>query len=125
MGRMLKITCRSCGVGWECRTGCGMQHGNLGTVAGLYPEDIRKEIMEHAAGMEFPVYDFGYRPAHCRQCRAIVGIPVLSFGYGGTEYAGVCDRCGQAAEPAEDIAQILCPACHEAALEKEDIGLWD
>lgn len=128
MGRMLKITCKSCGAGWECRTGCGMQHGSLEKVADLYPEDMRKKIMEHAAGMEFPVYDFGYRPAYCRQCRAIVSVPVLAFGGGSAEYAGKCARCGHEAEPLadmEDIEKMLCPVCYEAALEKEEAGLWD
>ena len=90
MGVRVKVTCRACKSEWDCRTGCGVMHGRLEKVAGLYPDGIQKAIMERVAQMEFPVYDFGYRLARCERCRAVVSIPALSFGSDGVEYAGTC-----------------------------------
>lgn len=125
MGVRVKVTCRACKSEWDCRTGCGVMHGRLEKVAGLYPDGIQKAIMERAAQMEFPVYDFGYRLARCERCRAVVSIPALSFGSDGVEYAGTCAGCGQEADRMETVEQTQCPVCGEMALEQEETGLWD
>lgn len=125
MGELKKITCRSCGTGWECRTGCGMTHGKLKWVADLYPEDVKKEIQNYLKEGEFVPFEFAYQLSHCKECHFIESVPVLRFEADGREYVGGCGQCGQRTELIEEIEKMQCPICHATALTAEDIGQWD
>ena len=70
MGVMIRVSCRSCKEDWQCRTGCGMMHGNLENAAASYPAEIRKEIYANVQG-EYPLFDFSYQPARCMYCHGI------------------------------------------------------
>lgn len=125
MGELKKITCRSCGAEWECRTGCGMMHGRLKQVVDLFPQEWRREMKECAAGGGFVPFTFSYQLSCCRECQRIESVPVLRFEKDGREYVGLCGQCGQKAELIEETEKVQCPVCHLALLEIQDIGQWD
>ncbi|MCI9465450.1 MAG: hypothetical protein HFI48_16585 [Lachnospiraceae bacterium] len=124
MGVMIRVSCGSCKADWQCRTGCGMMHGNLENAAASYPAEIRKEIYANVQG-EYPLFDFSYQPARCMYCRGIVSVPVLEAEDGKYRYTGVCEVCGGEVETIQDLSQTSCPVCGKMSLKEEEIGLWD
>ncbi len=125
MGEIKKITCRSCGAGWECRTGCGMMHGKLERVAAVFPEDIKKEITGIAEKRDFVPFDFAYQLSYCEECQRIESVPVLCFLEEDRKYIGLCEQCGQKTELIGEEEKMQCPVCHGAFIETEEIGGWD
>ncbi|MDE7287428.1 MAG: hypothetical protein K2N55_11390 [Lachnospiraceae bacterium] len=125
MGELKKITCRSCGTEWECRTGCGMMHGRLEWVADLFPEDLKKKIKDYVGGRIFLPFTFSYELSYCKECQRIESVPVLRLYEDSKEYVGPCGQCGQKTELIEETGKTQCPVCRLAFLEIEDIGQWD
>ncbi len=125
MGVLVKITCGSCGADWQLGIGSGMMHGNLETVADLYPKEMKQEILSCAGQEEFPVYHFGYRLAVCGQCGEVVSVPVLTLEKDGKEYIGTCGQCGGEAELMKKTEEMTCPVCRKASLKVKETGLWD
>lgn len=127
MGAIVKVSCKSCGAEWSCRTGCGMWQGALERVAPLFPRDTENAIMLQTEGLECPVFDFGFQLAACDGCSGVVSVPVLSFADSdsGDRYIGVCPDCGGEARPIEDLHQVCCPACGKRELSVLETGRWD
>ena len=63
MGGIIDVSCASCGKTWNCRTGSGIMHGELGAVKSLFPMEIRQKLDRYEAETELPLFDFGYRLA--------------------------------------------------------------
>lgn len=125
MGQIVKITCASCKTEWECRTGCGILHGDLNRVAGLYPPEQCRKIRNYAEATKFPLFDFGYRLSRCLHCKQIGSVPVLKLTDEHTACVGTCSQCMQEIELIEDIGLTECPVCHQKSLVEEPAGLWD
>ncbi len=125
VGEIKRITCKSCGAGWECRTGCGIMHGKLDRVAALFPEDIEIEIAGIAKKTALVPFDFSYQLSYCKECQSIESVPVLWLLEEDREYIGRCGQCGQKIELIKAEDKMSCPVCHGGDLETEDIGGWD
>lgn len=128
MGRIVKITCASCGHEWVNRVGCGLMHGNLGNIAGLFSEEESGIIRQYMAQNAYPVFDFAYRLAYCDQCESFVSAPVLELQDGFGRYIGSCKQCGRKIDIAniiEEADRVSCPVCDRMSLHLEETGLWD
>lgn len=125
MGQLVKITCTFCKSEWECKTGCGILHGDLNRVAGLYPPEQCRRIRDYAETTKFPFFQFGYRLSLCPHCKHIGSVPVLKLEAEDTAYVGACEQCMQEIELIEDSRNTECPVCHRKSLEEEPVGMWD
>ena len=125
MGVIIDVSCASCGKTWNCRTGSGIMHGELGAVKSLFPMEIRQKLDRYEAETELPLFDFGYRLAVCEHCKSVESVPVIKLLDKGAEYAGPCGKCGKGTELIENIGKARCPVCREASLSEEETGLWD
>ena len=124
MGEIRKITCRSCGRDWQVQTGCGLQHGMLENVVSVFPKAMQKGIYMSVEDMEFPIYDFSYRPARCEYCSRIVSVPDFT-PMGKTSFVGGCPVCGHDTELIQNVEETICPVCGQKTLQEEETGLWD
>lgn len=79
MGEIVNIRCDSCHTGWECRTGSGLMHGSLDSVAGIFSPEQQTEIALSAKQDPLSLFTFSFRPARCSRCHGIVSIPVLTL----------------------------------------------
>lgn len=125
MGQIIKITCTFCKTEWECKTGCGILHGDLTRVAELYPPGQCHSIRDYAETEQFPLFDFGYRLSRCLHCHHVGSVPVLKLPNEKETYVGVCRQCMKEIELLEDIRDTECPVCHHKGLKEEPAGLWD
>ncbi len=128
MGKIIKITCVSCGHEWVNEIGCGLLHGSLGNIAELFSEEESREIRQHMAQNAYPVFDFAYRLAHCHHCESLVSTPVLELQDGFGRYIGSCKQCGRKIDIAdiiEEMDRTSCPVCDRVSLHSEEMGLWD
>ncbi len=125
MGAIVKVFCESCNAVWDCRTGCGMQHGSLDNVVSLFPENIESILTDYAARNECPMFDFAFQPAVCKNCTGIVSVPVLRLFENDTLYVGVCPDCGKEVKHIKDIHRIHCPVCKKRMLKTLETGRWD
>lgn len=128
MGKLVKIVCASCGNEWVNKMGCGLMHGSLANIAGLFPEEESNKIRQYAAQHVYPVFDFAYRSVCCKQCGSLVSVPFLELEAGRGTYAGVCERCGgkpESTDVIEELEATPCPVCGRISLQTEEIGLWD
>lgn len=125
MGVIVKISCKACGSHWQCRTGCGLQHGDFAKVAGLFPEETAQTLLNAARQTEFPIYDFALRPALCEYCTDIVSVPVLKMRGNDTPYVGTCAGCGREVRVVEDFQKTHCPVCQKGPLTMIETGHWD
>ncbi|MDE5932932.1 MAG: hypothetical protein K2H40_10700 [Lachnospiraceae bacterium] len=124
MGKISKITCKSCGRDWELFTGGGMLHGMLENVVADFPKAMQEGIYKSVEDMEFPVYDFSYQPAHCEYCCTIVCVPVFT-PMEKKSIIGGCPVCGHEAKLIQNVAEAVCPVCGQKALQEEETGFWD
>lgn len=124
MGVIEKVTCNACKREWECQTGCGLMHGSLETVAGLF-EDKAEEILAYQAVEQFPLYDFAYQLGNCTKCYDVVSVPTLKMLKSNTEYIGTCPKCKGVVSLIQDIEQTPCVICGKKALKKANTGHWD
>lgn len=124
MGEIKKISCRACGRDWQVQTGCGLQHGMLENVVSAFPKAMQKGIYKSVEDMEFPIYDFSYRLAHCDYCCRIVSVPVFT-SMEKTSFIGGCPVCGHDTELIQNIEETICPVCGQKTLQEEETGLWD
>ena len=90
MGQTVRIACTFCKAEWECKTGCGILHGDLNRVAGLYPPEQCRRIRGYAETTEFPLFDFGYRLSRCPHCSHVGSVPVLKLEEENAVYVGTC-----------------------------------
>lgn len=125
MGAIVDVACKSCGSGWQCMIGCGLMHGSLQVVAGLFPENIRKEIMEQAGQEKFPLFDFSYQLSCCPQCNSIESVPVIRMRESYKAYIGNCPACGQDVRLVRNLSKAECPICQKKTLEEQETGHWD
>lgn len=125
MGEIVNICCKSCSAHWECRVGSGMLHGSLESVAGLFSEKQREEIESYAKQTLPPLFSFSFRTSRCKNCAAIVGIPVLTLTETGVVYTAPCPDCGAKLRPIIRLSKSGCPACGKTTLESELTGRWD
>lgn len=125
MGAIAEVTCQACGAKWQCRTGCGLLHGRLETVADFYSPKEQEEIKDYAGKELFPFFDFRYQLSHCVHCRKIVSVPVLKIGNSPKAYASECEQCRKQTKLIEDITKEPCPVCGKTALKAEETGQWD
>ena len=128
MGKIIKTTCASCGHEWVNKIGCGLMHGSLGNIAGLFSEEESERIREYMTRNTYPLFDFAYRLAYCDHCESLVSVPVLGLKDESGRYVGSCKQCSRKIE-IEDIIEeadeTSCPVCGRASLHTEDTGLWD
>lgn len=120
---MNKIHCCSCGKNWEYRTGCGIMHSRLDTIAGLFQENIANQFMVYTEEMSPVIFNFAFMPAQCDKCKNIVDVPFLELK--GEQYAGDCPLCGYKIEILKDIDNLKCPICRGGDFEQSIIGHWD
>lgn len=125
MGQIVKITCTACKSEWECKTGCGILHGDLNRVAELYPPEQCRRIRNCAKSTDLPLFEFGYQLSRCLHCGHVGSVPVLKLGAENTSCVGVCVQCMQEVELIEDIRETECPVCHRKSLKEEPAGMWD
>lgn len=125
MGVVQEWQCPSCRQRWRLCLGHGMKHGSLGRVMKLFKEETQKQIAADAGGGALPLFSFQYQAAVCRQCQAIVAVPVLSWQESGQTYIGTCPKCNDEIELLEQDQTVLCPKCQDADLNQQDVGLWD
>lgn len=96
----------------------------LENIVPLFPGNLQKKIFGSMSDMEFPIYDFAYRPAYCEYCCRLVSIPVFT-PMEKPAIIGACPICGRSAELLQDVGQAVCPVCGEKALWEEETGIWD
>lgn len=125
MGKLVQITCGSCGRIREGRIGSGILHGDLEIIAAEYEEDTAKKIQALVRKNPFALYDFSFSLARCKYCSEIVSVPVLNMKEGGKLFMGNCPLCGKGTEIIDDIEQMKCPACEAIKLKADIIGRWD
>ena len=125
MGTIVDVVCKSCKASWQCMTGCGLMHGALQTVADLFPEQTRKDIMGEIGQVEFPLFDFAYKLSYCPHCGSIESVPVVRMLESYKAYIGTCPVCGQETKLIRDLTRAECPACHKMTLEEHEAGHWD
>ena len=123
MGEIRKINCRNCDKTWEYRSGCGMMHARLGSVADLFEPDIAAQFMIYADKKPPVIFDFSFMPAKCEQCKDIVEIPVLNILE--ARYEGKCVSCNSDVKIITDLNKFNCPQCFSKELEQSVIGYWD
>ena len=125
MGSIVKISCQSCKQQWDLQAGAGIMHGELENVAGLFPEGVKRVLMEAAGRQEYVGFDFAFQPAVCRNCAKFVSIPVVRLEEGAPAYVGVCPDCGKKTWLVKDLEKTHCPICRKGALTLIETGLWD
>ncbi|MDD6810721.1 MAG: hypothetical protein PUD93_02465 [Lachnospiraceae bacterium] len=125
MGDIRRIRCRSCKSEWVIRTGCGLQHGNLGKLVELFEAKEAQHIGIYSSQIPPVMYDFRYEPAICSACSQIISVPVLEFPEQDEKYTGVCPVCRRKVKNVEKIENIACPICNENLLEENVTGEWD
>lgn len=125
MGVIVDVVCKSCKTSWQCMIGCGLLHGTLQSVAELFPEKTKRDMMEYMGQEEFPLYDFAYELSYCEHCNSIESVPVVRIPESDKVYIGTCPVCGQEIRMIRDLSAAECPICHEATLEKHETGYWD
>lgn len=125
MGAIVKITCASCKSTWQCRKGCGIQHGQFENVKILFPLDIQYELENYEAKIRFPFFDFGFQLSICEHCKSVESIPVIQLPENQEVFTGVCQGCGQKTELIGSLEKTRCPVCGEYSLSEEDMGVWD
>ena len=123
MGEMNKISCRSCGKSWECRSGCGIRHSSLKEVAGVFEDTVAQQFLQYANENPFSIFHFSYMAAQCSFCNEIVEVPVLELK--GEQYIGKCPADDQKVEVIADIESMNCPVCGGTDLEQIVVGHWD
>lgn len=125
MGAIERVTCASCGKLWEGKSGCGMMHGRLENVLGLFPQEIVTDIKEATKQQMFPRFHFEYQLTDCTVCKAVVSVPVLELSDAKKIYIGDCPICQSRMVKAAPIEQLQCPNCQKQSLEKNKIAMWD
>lgn len=125
MGVITNVACGACEAQWQCETGCGITHGEIGNIIPLFPKETAKEIEADIGTAAFPAFEFAYRLSVCEHCGSIESVPVLKLPDSGKEYAGVCRKCWKDTQLIEEIEDTPCPVCHKKALTMEDAGMWD
>ncbi|MCM1123716.1 MAG: hypothetical protein NC416_14125 [Eubacterium sp.] len=125
MGTIRKITCSTCKNEWQCMEGCGLAHGRLTAAAGVFSEEVRRDIAGKVGDEKFPIFDFKYRISACDQCGNMVSVPVLNLMDHDAEYMGVCPVCGSTAGTAAYSDGTPCPSCGAETLTSEEVGHWD
>ena len=125
MGAIKKVSCNKCKSSWEVMTGSGMCHSSLKAVSESYSEEVARQILECEKENERIVFDFGFHPAICRECKRVTSVPVLKIKNTCEEYIGGCDRCNVAVELADAPEMCKCPVCGEDVLSVRTVGDWD
>ncbi len=125
MGQIVKITCASCKSEWQCKTGCGILHGDLARVAQIYPPKQCQEIASYAEQTEYPLFSFGYRLCVCPHCGHIGSVPVLCLEEEEKTYVGACEQCMKEVGLIESLGTTECPVCRQRELTEEQTGMWD
>ncbi len=125
MGEIVNIRCDSCHTGWECRTGSGLMHGSLDSVAGIFSPKQQTEIALSAKQDPLSLFTFSFRPARCSRCHGIVSIPVLTLTESDSTFIGPCPACGQKIKPIARLSKSACPVCSNISLKSDTIGRWD
>ncbi len=125
MGVIVKVFCESCNAAWDCHTGCGMQHGALENVTSLFPKDTERILKDYAARNEWPMFDFAFQLAVCKNCAGIVSVPALKLFESDTSYVGVCPDCGKEVKLIKSPSRISCPICKKSMLKSFETGRWD
>lgn len=125
MGEIIKMVCHGCGHSWQCKTGCGLNHARLNSVIGFFKDEIQKDILRQTQGQPFPLFSFGYQPAHCEVCHEIVSVPVCRLGKEQTKYIGQCPGCLNEIKEGQLEENLVCPICQSCEFDTCREGSWD
>lgn len=133
MGRILKVSCASCGKEWQYTVGSGMYLGTREEILNAFLEKERAEIERRFDACEFPGYDFHYRLGICSCCKDVVRVPVLitPSEKKNEVYVGYCPHCGKRTRTPEEgwtdteEKREVCPCCGSRALIAKEVGTWD
>lgn len=133
MGRILKVSCASCGKEWQYAVGSGMYLGTREEILNAFLEKERAEVGRRFDACEFPGYDFHYRLGICGFCKNVVRVPVFvaPSRKKNAVYVGCCPQCGRRTRtPEEGWTNVeeyreVCPSCSSRALIVKGVGTWD
>lgn len=133
MGRILKVSCTSCGKEWQYAVGSGMYLGTREEILNAFLEKERVEIAGRFDACEFPGYDFHYRLGICSCCKNVVRVPVFITPSEKDKgiYTGCCPQCEKRVRipmdgwtDAEENRE-MCPSCGSGMLAVKEVGTWD